>query len=261
MLVTCAVQTFSSNLPISWSVGRPSPRARAAATGVAGAACLAVLPFTGGLPLLAGLVTYCFVLVQSRSTLPWMTRIPYGHVVRRVWRSVAYFLPVLLLGVPDLRPAIAPIALAAGITLAVLLRDWRLLTLNLNPRFTALLPPVSRSERFRDVLYFGSGGAAQEYLYRGVLLAALAPYGGVLAVGVTTALFVAEHLVHMNARSAWDRQDVINHCVLGGTYGAIVYGTGSLAAVMIAHTLFNLPNVVQVLMMPSARTPAKSGAR
>jgi len=231
-------------------------------SGVSGAALTVAVPLifpdqvSAQAHLLAGVGTYVLIIAQARSTLPWCEWFPASKVIRRIIRVAVYFIPVVAVNFPY--PAISDPALISAVLIGVagLAVQRREIRTGLSCRYLRLLPPVGHVDRGRDLFFFGSSGAAQEYLYHGVLLAGLAGFP-VLAVSLTTALFVAEHLVQLGARKQWDLKDKGIHSALGLALGCTVIVGHSLPAAMIGHTIYNLPNVIQAILRPGV--PALEG--
>lgn len=231
-----------------------SPRLRSVAIGTGAASCLVAIPFLHGWPLAGAIALFGFQVVQGFSCLPWFSVLPFGHLLRRVWRNLSPLLAMPFLGFPDWHPQLLPTVITVAVAVAILAADWDILKLNFSPGFASYFPPLDRAEKLREVLHFALGGAVQEYLYRGLILSFAIPYLGIWAVALSTALFVTEHLLHLDAKTTWDKRDILNHAVLGLTFSLVYYVTDSFAAVVIAHTVFNAPNVVQTLMRESPPT-------
>ncbi|MHB8651390.1 MAG: ATP-binding cassette domain-containing protein [Gaiellaceae bacterium] len=78
------------------------------------------------------------------------------------------------------------------------------------------------------------GGAGEEVVWRGVVLARLAaPLGVVAALGLTTAGFAATHVPAFGIRGG------LVHCVTGGVFGGVFVLTGSLGSAIAAHATYN----------------------
>ena len=76
-------------------------------------------------------------------------------------------------------------------------------------------------------------GAAEEIIWRGWALQALLPHGVVLALLLTTVGFAAMH------GYAQSFAGVRTHLVTGLCFGLVVMITGSLAAAVVAHSIYN----------------------
>lgn len=222
-----------------------SPAAGVSAADVVAAGCLLALPF-GGSPLAIGLCTYGAVLALGRSNLVWLGMRRPGRMARRLARVAVFLAPLPFVEV-NLAATAVPAALGAGVGMVLLAPDARILARSLSTDI-ALLGPQSRFETVRDVLFFSTCGAAQEYLYRGVLLAGLAQAFGWLAVPVATALFVAEHAAHGFGGLTFDVHDYSVQTVMGVTLGVLAYRCGGILPALIGHTVYNLPNVVQAVL-------------
>ncbi|TFV52072.1 CPBP family intramembrane glutamic endopeptidase [Blastococcus sp. TF02A_35] len=166
-------------------------------------------------------------------------------------RSLVFFAPLLTFGIPELHVSGLALLAAIGPTVLAMAFGWANIRLGLSSRMVEMLGPLGSMDRARDLIYFFSGGAAQEYLYRWVVFVAFTPLLDWVVIPLSVLLFVGEHVLHAVARSTWDARDVVVHAVLGTVYAAVMYLTGSWLAVAIAHTVYNLPNVVQTLLRPS----------
>ena len=228
---------------------------RSVAIGATAIACLVTIPLTGDhVPAVTAALTWVLVVLQGRSRLTWVLRLPFGRTVRRVMRVAVFLLPWPWLGLPFAK--VAPLPLLAGVLIGALSlgSQWREVRSGLSRRYIALLPGISPADRSRDLFLYLSAGAAQEFLYRGVLLAAIdALAGPVPAIAITAGMFVAEHALQFDAASSWDRRDYVTQGVLGVVFGASVLATGCLAVAVAAHTLYNVPQVMQTVLRPSSR--------
>ncbi|MBO3747359.1 CPBP family intramembrane metalloprotease [Streptosporangiaceae bacterium NEAU-GS5] len=211
---------------------------------------------SGGRPLVAALGALAVVLATNRSTLQWMYALPAADITRRAFRVAVYLLPWAVVGPPRLTAG--PAALAAGVVIAIppLAAEWRSIGFSLR-RDVLRGMPIDAVRRTQDLITFSLGGAAQEYLYRWVLLVPLLAWNAVAAVGASAVLFAVEHHLHLNGSRTWDRQDVAVHLYLGVALGAAVWLTGSLTVALVAHTLYNLPNVLHTALRPA---PVRAGA-
>jgi Type II CAAX prenyl endopeptidase Rce1-like len=222
-----------------------SPAGGVSAADVLAAGCLLALSF-GGSPLVMGLCTYGAVLALGRSNLVWLGMSRPGRLARRLARVAVFLAPLPFVEV-NLAATAVPVAIGAGVGIVLLAPDARILARSLF-KDVALLGPQSRFETFRDVLLFSTCGAAQEYLYRGVLLAGLAPVVGWWAVPVATALFVAEHAAQGLGGLTFDVHDYSVQAVMGVTLGVLTYQCGGILPALVGHTVYNLPNVVQAVL-------------
>jgi len=79
---------------------------------------------------------------------------------------------------------------------------------------------------------------AEETLWRGVLLGALAPRSAGFALALSTAGFAASHVYGQG----WGA--LRTHALTGLAFGGLYLATGSLAAAIAAHAVYNLSVVV-----------------
>jgi hypothetical protein len=218
-----------------------------------GALCLLLI---NEVDLAVAFAAYTVILIQSRLRL---SRIIFGFpgasTFRRLLRSVVFFLPLPFLGLPDVRTA--PWGTVAGLIYGMLLLLWRLpeLRLNLSAEFIAILPPVTREDRLREVFHPILGAVAQEYFYRGVILYLLAPRLGFWSVIVATLLFTGEHLMQLDALRTFDRKDYALQTLLGLGLGTIFYLSGSLIGCVLGHVAYNCPGAIQACRRRSEQLP------
>lgn len=233
-------------------------------------ALIVALPWCARYAVVLALAAYVLILVQGWVRFYWLGSVPGGALIRRGWRIVVFLLPIAVVGPPRLHWNAIATALAVLAVVPPLLAERNNLRTSLNPRFLALFGPQSKTQIGCDLMYFSFAGAVQEYLYRGLVQSAFVPYLGVAAVGVSALLFVVEHLTHpKEAGMYWDLHDVLVHAYLGVVFGVICYAFGSLGAVIVAHTLYNAPNVVQVALRwrvtkgadSSVAVPGRLGAK
>jgi hypothetical protein len=228
-------------------------------TGIAAAACVAVMFAGSSSPAVVAAAAFALVVVQGRSRLQWLGRSAAGVVARRLARSACYLMPMLAVGLPHQVISWPAVAVAAGVGLVPIVFELRNIRLMFSRTYLDIAP-ISAIDRFRDTVHFGLSGLAQEYLYRGLVLSALLPVHPVLAIAVSTAAFVGEHLTHVGARVHYDRHDLAVQAWLGLALGTVVAVTGSLPAAMVGHTLYNLPNVLLTLRRPAMRTSTAAPA-
>jgi hypothetical protein len=221
---------------------------RAVVAGTVGVGCLAALPWAAGSMLAAGLLTVGAVLAIGRSTLSWLGTSGPGRTARRLIRVGIFFAPVPFVASLDWSVAPLPALAGALVGLLLLAPDATNLRRSLDPAWLGQLPRPSGGDAGRDLIIAGGSGVAQEYLYRGVLLAGLVPLMGWWAVPAVAVLFVAEHLVQGAGGSSFDRRDVATQAGLSLALGALVLASGSIAPAVIGHTLYNLPYVAQTIV-------------
>jgi Type II CAAX prenyl endopeptidase Rce1-like len=210
------------------------------------AACLLIaVPFTGH-HLTAGVLTFGAVLALGRSHLAWLGDGVLSRFARRVVRVGVFLAPLPFVGAA-LAAAPVAIALGAGVGLILLAPDARLLRFALSREGTALLGPQAPSESVRDALFYATCGAAQEYLYRGVLLTGLATLVGWWALPVVAGMFVVEHAAQGGGGFTFDLRDYTVQVALSLALGALVLTSGGLMPALVGHTLYNMPNVLQAI--------------
>lgn len=82
--------------------------------------------------------------------------------------------------------------------------------------------------------YLALAGSAEEVVWRGFMLRAVAQVAGVwFAFASTTVAFAVWHTPRLGRRSAL-------HLVTGGTFGGVVLVTGSVLAAAAAHATYNI---------------------
>ncbi|HEY3606291.1 MAG TPA: CPBP family intramembrane glutamic endopeptidase [Pseudonocardiaceae bacterium] len=230
-----------------------SVRVRKAVTGVVCAGCLAAEFGVGRHAAALAALTYVAVLAMGRSRLPWAMGLPGRPLIRITTRVVVFFVPLLFLGLPALGWSLPGVVCGVAVAAIGLWSERYELRSSCRADLIESMPYESRVDRSADLLFHLGSGVAQEYLYRGLGMAVLVPLIGVGAIPVTAALFVGEHVAHPNGLSNWDRHDLLWQAFLGLTLGGIVYVTGSLPAAILAHTVYNAPNVVLTVLRPTSR--------
>ncbi|HLF26424.1 MAG TPA: CPBP family intramembrane glutamic endopeptidase [Anaerolineae bacterium] len=206
------------------------------------------LLLVGEIDLAIAFGVYALILIQSRLRL---SRIIFGFpgapTLRRLLRSVVFFLPLPFLGLPHERSM--SWGIVAGLIYGALFILWRLpeLRFNLSAEFISILPPVTREDRVREAFHPILGAVAQEYFYRGVMLYLLASRLGLWSVMIATLLFTAEHFMHFDALQAFDWKDYVLQTLLGLGVGVIFYFSGSLIGCILGHVVYNCPGAIQVL--------------
>lgn len=219
------------------------------------AACLLIaVPFTEQ-ELTAAVLTFGAVLALGRSHLAWLGEGTVSRFARRAVRVAVFLAPLPFVGVA-VEAAPGAIALGAGLGLLLLAPDARLIRFALSRAGTALLGAQAPSESVRDAFFYATCGAAQEYLYRGVLLAGLAPLMGWWALPVSAGLFVVEHAAQGGGGFTFDLRDYTVQVALSLGLGALVLTSGGLMPALVGHTLYNMPNVLQALLRLLRSGPA-----
>lgn len=194
------------------------------------------------------------VWLLTRMKMYWTVGFPEALIIRRTVRVLVFFLPAFVLARPSLRFDIPGVVACAVIAAVPHLGRLRELRLSLDPLLLSLLAPMSAREKAADMITFGFSGAGQEYLYRYAVIIVCAPLtGNGAAVAVAAALFVGEHWVWPEAKP-WQSHDVAAHTFLAVGFGAVVVISGSLMPVILGHTLYNTPQLIQVVRRPRARS-------
>lgn len=225
------------------------PVIRRVATAVAGVggpvAILVLKPAELGCYLL----TCVSVAGLGRTRMPWAQNLPARPLVRIGLRVGVYVVPLVALGRPTFAWSIPGAVVGVAVATVGLWIQRQELREAFRPEMLRLFTYPDRTEKAAELLYFGAGGAVQEYLHRGIGLSALAGLGP-WSVPITTLAFVAEHLGHLRSMGQWDRKDVVWQTILGATLGTVTYATGGIASAVIGHTLFNLPNIARSALTP-----------
>jgi membrane protease YdiL (CAAX protease family) len=203
-------------------------------------------------PLLVAAFAFLLVAALGRSDMMFMSRTAVARITRRSLRVLVYCPPLLVAGIPFLRFSWPAVVAGATIGALPILFEIRNLRIVFSSAYLSIAE-IDATTRSADILYFGLSGVAQEYLYRGIVLAALFNWNRAAAVGVASAAFVGEHLLHRGGMNYWDMHDVAVHCYLGVGLGILVVYTGSLSAAIVGHTVYNLPNLILTFRRPPER--------
>ena len=158
----------------------------------------------------------------------------YGNQATALLVLWALALPVLLqgpirAGSPDvLRSALAGILIVAAALACLLIGQW------LGWNFSSLkdLGSSALAHPLRTfALMVIMAPICEEYMFRGFLLHVLLRYGVVVAVAITTLLFVAAHL---------DPAAAPHLTIAGVIFALLALGSGGLLSPIIAHAVANL---------------------
>lgn len=229
---------------LNWLTNDPIPHMF-----VLGAACGALVSLAlGSWSLFLLFATYTAILIQSRLPFSrWIRGFPGAPFVRRVLRTLFLFIPLPFLGLPP-GNASWP-GLLVGLAFGVLLLIIRLpeIRLNLAADMIAIFPPLSRSEKLRDIYHFLMSAIGQEYYYRGVVITLFSSLCGIWAIGIAALLFIIEHYVQDNSVADWDWKDYSLQTMLSLGSGMIYYFTGSLVGSILAHIVYNTPGIMHVM--------------
>lgn len=191
---------------------------------------------------------YAIILFESRINLRRFIRgFPGASTLVTVLRSAFFFLPLPFLGVPHF--LFFSWGILAGVLFGYLLHiwQWRDLQLQFSSEFLALLPPLSREEKFNGTLQRVLAGIAQEYFYRGVMLTALLGSIGWGAVAIAALLFALEHFMHRDWQQVFDWVDLVLQTLLGLGLGVILVLSSSLAGCMLGHIAYNSVDIFRAL--------------
>jgi hypothetical protein len=243
----------------SWSDRLTGTGRRPVFTGAAAVVGLVGMVAARGHPFWLAVAAFVLVVAQSRARLGLLGTTAAGQIARRAVRVACYFLPIALVGLPSLRLTWTAVGVAALVGAVPLLFEIGNLRTMFSPAYLDLAP-ISPVDRTKDLILFGFSGAAQEYLYRGLMLASI-PVERPVAVALTTAAFVAEHLLQAGGSTYWDRHDIAVHCFLGIALGVVVVSTGSVLAAVVGHTVYNLPSVILALRRRTERPASGRAAR
>jgi Type II CAAX prenyl endopeptidase Rce1-like len=238
-------------MPASLSDRLAGPRPRQVLTGAAALVGLVGMVAARGHPFMVATFAFVLVVAQGRARLRLLGTTAAGQIARRAVRVACYLLPIAIVGPPSLGLTWSAVSVAVLLGAVPLLFEIG----NIRTMFSAAyldLAPISPVDRTKDLILFGLSGAAQEYLYRGLMLAFIAA-GRPIAIAVTTVAFVAEHLLQAGGRAHWDRHDIAVLGYLGIVLGVVVVATGSVLAAVVGHTVYNLPNVILALRRRTGR--------
>jgi membrane protease YdiL (CAAX protease family) len=224
----------------------------AIAVAVSGATAIAaVVAALRGLTTIAAILTALVVATVLLQTRPWF----YAHVRRaplvfRLLSIVAFVVPDLAIAssrITTPKPVLGVVVgTLAGLALFAVFhaRDSVLL---LNPAIVAIQPRMSVAGAVGRFLYVLAVVPLEEIFYRRLIIENVAPhFGAVLAIMTSILAFV-----YGDWCGSWgptSRQKRLWSEVALATVLAVVYfWTGSLVAVMVAHYLYNGP---QLLLPP-----------
>lgn len=204
-------------------------------------------------PVAVAIGAVALVYLSTMCTLNWILSLPgpmpAKRLLRRLARSLVFLPAMAILPAPVVTCSWPAAAVGISVGLAGLTAQRTEMRRWLTPGRARLLGPLTRIDRVRDILHFSVGGAAQEYLYRYVVIMVATPILGAGSILISAALFVVEHLIQRKT-SAWDTKDIIIHLLLGLSLGGSAYWSGSLLPAIIGHTIYNSPNVVIAVLRP-----------
>ncbi|WP_439657625.1 lysostaphin resistance A-like protein [Lentzea sp. HUAS TT2] len=223
---------------------RPSS---ATAAGAVAIASIGAIPFVREYPIAVAALAYLAILATGRTRLNWLGKGLAGRFARRSVRVAVFFVPLPFAGYVSWSGGLVESVVAAACAIALLFPDRRDVLRELRPARLALRPYRSWDDPVRDFIAFGGAGVAQEYFYRGVVLMALVPHIGWFAIVPAAAMFVFEH-VAQSGRIHFDRRDLINHAIISVVFGALTIHAGSVLPAVVGHTVYNLPNVIQIFV-------------
>jgi membrane protease YdiL (CAAX protease family) len=223
----------------------------ATAAGAVAIASIVAIPFVRDYPVIVAALAYLAILATGRTRLTWLGRGLAGRIVRRSVRVAIFFVPAPFAGYVTWSGGAVESLVAVVCALALLIPDRHNIIRELRPARLALRPYRSKDEPFRDFIAFAGAGVAQEYFYRGVVLMALLPHLGWYAIIPAAAMFVFEH-VAQSGSLYFDRRDLINQTIISVVFGALAIHAGSVLPAVIGHTVYNLPNVVQIFIRAHA---------
>src|SRR5207249_7851543 len=94
--------------------------------------------------------------------------------------------------------------------------------------YIALLQPLSREDKLRDLFFPILSAITQEYFYRGVMLYILMSFMNLWSIALVALLFAIEHVIPENAGQFLDRYDTLLHISLALLLGFVFYYSHSL---------------------------------
>lgn len=221
---------------------------RAAATGVIAVSAIAAVPLAQHHPPVVAALAYVAILATGRSGLPWLGYTMVGRVARRLARVAIFFIPLPFIDNVHWSWSTSASLAAVGCAVLLLAPDYKTIKRELAPNRFASHPYRSRDEPLRDVIVFAGSGVAQEYFYRGVVLISLLPYIGWFAILPAAALFMLEHVAQGRTGLYFDRRDLAVQAIMSIAFGALAIQSDSVLPAVIGHTVYNMPNLVQVAM-------------
>ncbi|TWP50439.1 CPBP family intramembrane metalloprotease [Lentzea tibetensis] len=225
-----------------------SGRSRSAtAAGAVAVVSIGAIPFVSDFPVAVAALAYLAILATGRTRLSWLGKGLAGRIVRRLVRVAIFFVPVPFVATVTWSGGVVESLVAVAFAFALLAPDRRNIVRELSPARLALRSYRSGDEPLRDFIAFAGAGVAQEYFYRGVVLTALLPQLGWFAILPAAAMFVFEH-VAQGGGLHFDRRDLINQTIMSIVFGALAIHAGSVLPAVIGHTVYNLPNVIQIFV-------------
>lgn len=224
----------------------------ATAAGAVAVASIGVMPFVSDFPVAVAALAYLAILATSRTRLRWLGKALVGRIVRRLVRVAIFFVPLPFVTGVTWSGGFVESLVAAVCAIALLAPDRRNIVRELSPARLALRSYRSKDEPVRDFIAFAGAGVAQEYFYRGVVLTALLPQLGWFAIIPAAVMFVFEH-VAQSGRLYFDRRDLINQTIISVVFGALAIHAGSVLPALIGHTVYNLPNIIQIFVRVHAQ--------
>ncbi|SEP48349.1 hypothetical protein SAMN04489732_1128 [Amycolatopsis saalfeldensis] len=204
-------------------------------------------------------LTLCGVCVANFVEL-W----PYlkNPIIRRVFKHLPYFAPLPSVGVYD-STSLTPLLLATIPALVFHALSWRKLRLSFDRRIAALMEPQSMASKIGECAFFGLSGISQEYLHRHAVIAVLvgaigrpaAEFHFLATFGICVAsggIFVLEHIIaRSDGHTGRGVREVLTWWCMGAWFAWLVLSFGGLVAVMVGHTLINLPAAIRPFLRPN----------
>lgn len=210
--------------------------------------------FSAHLTLAIVFISYACILLMARAPLWRVIRgFPGAPTLRLFLRAAIFLLPLPFFGLPALAVPVWGIFAGIGCGMFLLLCQFPALRFALSRDFVAILPPLSREERLREILFPIFAALVQEYFYRGVMLLTLQTYIGFWAVILVAGLFAFEHILHIDATQNFDKYDTLFHILLGLGLGTVLFFSQSLLACILGHLTYNSPAVLEAIRRQSEK--------
>lgn len=194
---------------------------------------------------------YIAILAVNASQLGWSRQFQGGDYLRTFLRTVVYWWPAVVLGLPapGLELGWCGVAVIAGaIPVALRFRETRLLLAAGSIGLLEHYP--TRSDKYRSVVRIVLVGPSQELFYRGMLYRATLPWGMPAVAIISSICFIAEHVVQLKAGGRWLPRDYAVHLYVSLAGIALVWGSGGWIPAAIMHAVVNAAAMMLVVRAP-----------
>lgn len=209
---------------------------------------------------LADIFFYFLIIILTYTTLPIIrSYLKYTHHIHIYIYAFVHILPVFFISISAININ-NKLGIIYGISIGILLNitNYEYVKECFSDKNPRVLQPITVLSFCTLIFSFIFSVIIEEYFFRYFIIGHAAGYIGFYSIILSAALFVMGHFTGRWSRERFGFKSYVYHFVTGLLFGCIFFFYHSIYGCIIAHYLFNLPNLVIIVKRFKNRNKVKA---